>query len=186
MGNKSAADDYYSVHYLNKNGESGKWLTVGGFYGHFASKEQLVDATLREMGESLRKRLFDRIEEKPAQARASVILKRYLSAKHRDAQALGCPLPAVVGEIGTTAPAHSAVLAEQIDALARALEAQLPRTRVASPRALALGLVALMYGGLTLARALKGSALSDDILSACRGLGGALLQRGQVTGGTDS
>jgi hypothetical protein len=31
MGNKSASDDYYNVHYLNKNGESGKWLAMGGY-----------------------------------------------------------------------------------------------------------------------------------------------------------
>ena len=31
MQNKSASDDYYNVNYLNKNGESGKWLAKGGF-----------------------------------------------------------------------------------------------------------------------------------------------------------
>ena len=35
--------------------------------------------------------------------RAAVVLKRYLSAAHRDDTARGCPLPAVVGEVGTTA-----------------------------------------------------------------------------------
>jgi hypothetical protein len=31
VGNKSASDDYYNNHYLNKNGESGKWLAMGGY-----------------------------------------------------------------------------------------------------------------------------------------------------------
>jgi len=31
VGNKSASDEYYNVHYLNKNGESGKWAANGGF-----------------------------------------------------------------------------------------------------------------------------------------------------------
>src|SRR5258708_24791352 len=31
VGNKSASDEYYNVHYLNKNGESGKWSANGGF-----------------------------------------------------------------------------------------------------------------------------------------------------------
>jgi hypothetical protein len=31
VGNKSASDEYYNVHYLNKNGESGKWSEKGGF-----------------------------------------------------------------------------------------------------------------------------------------------------------
>ena len=31
VGNKSASEDYYNVHYLNKNGESGKWVRPRGF-----------------------------------------------------------------------------------------------------------------------------------------------------------
>lgn len=31
MGNKSASDDYYNVHYLNKDGERGKWAAMGGY-----------------------------------------------------------------------------------------------------------------------------------------------------------
>src|SRR5258708_6679575 len=31
VGNKSASDDYYNVHYLNRNGESGKWSAFGGY-----------------------------------------------------------------------------------------------------------------------------------------------------------
>src|SRR5262249_46139737 len=40
---------------------------------------------------------------------------------------------------------------------------------------LALGLVALMYGGLTLSRALRGTALSDEVIKACRAAGRLLL-----------
>src|SRR2546430_2200917 len=79
----------------------GAALTVGGFYAHFASKDALVDETLRRTGAGLRERLFARIEEKPEADRAEVLLKRYLSADHRDAGALGCPLPAAVGGAGT-------------------------------------------------------------------------------------
>jgi TetR/AcrR family transcriptional repressor of nem operon len=106
------------------------------------------------------------------------LLKRYLSAAHRDSQTLGCPLPAVVGEIGTAAPQHGKVLAEQIQAMASRLGTYLP----AGSRLIAIGLVALMYGGLSLARALKGTVLSDEVLRACRALGAAAIrgvQRGR-------
>ena len=147
-------------------------LTVGGFYAHFSSKDELVDETIRRTGATLRDNLFARIEEKPESARAEVILKRYLSAAHRDALTLGCPLPAVVGEIGTSAPQHGDVLGEQIQALALRLAKHLP----AGGRLMAIGLVALMYGGLSLARALKGSDLSDEVLRACRALGAAAIR----------
>jgi TetR/AcrR family transcriptional repressor of nem operon len=151
----------------------GAGLTVGGFYAHFGSKEDLVDEALRRTGTELRERLFSRLDEKPEADRAEVVLKRYLSAAHRDEQTLGCPLPAVVGEIGTTAGEHRAVLAEQVEALTTGLEDHLPKGRGTQRRALALGLVALMYGGLSLARALRGSDLSDEVIRACRALGAA-------------
>jgi TetR/AcrR family transcriptional repressor of nem operon len=150
-------------------------LTVGGFYAHFSSKDELVDEALRRTGAALRDGLFARIEEKPESARAEVILKRYLSAAHRDALTLGCPLPAVVGEIGTSAPQHGIVLGEQIQTLASGLAKHLPP----GSRLMAIGLVALMYGGLSLARALKGSDLSDEVLRACRALGAAAIRSAQ-------
>jgi TetR/AcrR family transcriptional regulator, transcriptional repressor for nem operon len=149
----------------------GAGLTVGGFYAHFGSKEELVDAALRRDGDELRGRLFARLDEKPEADRAEVVLKRYLSADHRDAQTMGCPLPAVVGEIGTTASEHRQVLGEQVEALCSGLEEHLPKGRGTPRRALALGLVALMYGGLSLARALRGTELSDEVIRACRALG---------------
>jgi TetR/AcrR family transcriptional repressor of nem operon len=151
----------------------GAGLTVGGFYAHFASKQDLVAEALRRTSGLLRDRLFARLDEKPEEDRAEVVLKRYLSAAHRDAQSLGCPLPAVVGEIGTTAPEYGAVLAEQVEAVGARLEEYLPKGRASSRRALALGLVALMVGGLSLARALRGTALSDEVIRACRSLGAA-------------
>jgi TetR/AcrR family transcriptional repressor of nem operon len=155
----------------------GAGLTVGGFYAHFASKEELVDEALRRTGAELRSQLFARLEEKPTADRAVVVLKRYLSAAHRDEQTLRCPFPAVVGEVGTSAPEHREVLGECVDALVNDMEALLPKTERASRRRVwAVGLVALMYGGLGLARALQGTKLSDEVLRACRTLGTVVLR----------
>src|SRR5439155_10925684 len=59
------------------------------------------------------------------------------------------------------------------DGLGRWAGAALAATAIVPRRTLAIGLVALMYGGLSLARALKGSELSDEVLRACRALGAA-------------
>jgi TetR/AcrR family transcriptional repressor of nem operon len=150
----------------------GAGLTVGGFYAHFGSKEALVDEVLRRTATEIRGRLFARLDEKPPADRAEVVLKRYLSPAHRDDVEKGCPLPAVVGEVGTTAEEHRGALAAQVDAFASELAVHLPAPRSGVPkRYVALGLVALMYGGLSLSRALRGSELSDDVLKACRALG---------------
>jgi TetR/AcrR family transcriptional repressor of nem operon len=151
----------------------GAGLTVGGFYAHFASKEALIDAALRRTAQTMRGRLFARLDDKPPADRPEIVLKRYLSAAHRDDAHDGCALPAVVGEVGTSpsAGAHRDALRDQIDAFAAELESHLPQQPAASRRHLALGLVALMYGGLALARALRGTDLSDEVLRACRALG---------------
>jgi TetR/AcrR family transcriptional repressor of nem operon len=149
----------------------GAGLTVGGFYAHFDSKEALIDEALMRTSEQLRNRLFVGLDEKPKEDRAEVVLKRYLSAVHRDEYERGCPFPAVVGEIGTTAPEHSGVLKAQLEAIADGLAEHLPSDSKIPRRYLALGLVALMYGGLSLSRALRGTDLSDDVLKACRAVG---------------
>ena len=151
-------------------------LTVGGFYAHFESKAELIDEALRQTGVKLRDTLFARLDQKPAADRAVVILKRYLSPAHRDLQTEGCPLPAVVGEIATTAPEHRDVLRGEVEALAGGIGAHLAAGSLPR-RQLALGLVALMYGGLGLARALRGTELSDEVLKACRAVG-AIAARG--------
>ncbi len=149
----------------------GAGLTVGGFYAHFTSKEALVDDALLKTATQMRAQLFAKLDEKPAASRAEVVLKRYLSAAHRDAGAIGCPLPAVVGEVATTAPEHAPALAVQVEQFADELAGHLPSDAPLSKRQIALAFVSLMFGGLTLARALRGTALSDDVLRACRALG---------------
>lgn len=62
--------------------------------------------------------MFKGIEDKPKEDRALVLRKRYLSVQHRDEYLHGCPMPAVLGEVGTTKREHAPILGEQIEALA--------------------------------------------------------------------
>lgn len=149
----------------------GAGLTVGGFYAHFASKEALVDDSLRRTGALLRARIFAGLEAKDEADRAEVVLKRYLSTAHRDDVAGGCPFPAVVGEVATTAGEHRDVLGEQVEAFAGELQGYLRSSDVLQRRHLALGLLALMYGGISFSRALRGTPLSDEMIRACRAFG---------------
>ena len=88
-------------------------------------------------------------------------------------------MPAVIGEVGTTAPQHRGMVAEQVQSLVDGLAQRLPADGIVPRRLLAIGLVALMYGGLSLARAVKGTDLSDEVLRACRALGAAAARGGK-------
>jgi TetR/AcrR family transcriptional repressor of nem operon len=149
----------------------GAGLTVGGFYAHFATKEALIDEVVRRAAREMRERLFAGLEAKEADVRAEVVLKRYLSARHRDDVTNGCAMPAVVGEVATTAGEHRAAIEDQLLRFAEELEPHIVARESVSARHIALGMIALMYGGLTLSRAIAGSALSDEMLRACRSFG---------------
>src|SRR5260370_12749532 len=72
-------------------------LTHGGFYKHFESKDQLVaeacadavDAAIAEMGME-------------AQPTINAAVAAYLSTRHRDDPASGCPLAAIGSELSRT------------------------------------------------------------------------------------
>jgi TetR/AcrR family transcriptional repressor of nem operon len=142
-------------------------LTVGGFYAHFTSKEALVDDALQRTGAELRGKLFANLEERELPDRIDMIIKRYLSVTHRDYPEGGCAMATVTGEVGLSAPEHRDALGRQLGAFLDALVTHLPSGK--SPRrAVALGMLATMIGGVTLARALRGTDLSDEVLRASR------------------
>lgn len=143
----------------------GAGLTVGGFYAHFASKDELVDASLRHAMRQMWDQLLPTVGSARGAEAVAAIVRRYLSRTHRDHPAEGCPLPAVVGDAAQASPMIRDALAEELGRNAETLGALLHGDR---RRHKALALVALMYGGLGLARALAGTPLSDEILEACR------------------
>ncbi|HYI02534.1 TetR/AcrR family transcriptional regulator [Hyalangium sp.] len=153
----------------------GAGLTVGGFYAHFDSKEALVGVCLRQALRERWSQLLTVVQSSGSEA-LEVLLRRYLSRRHRDNPAEGCPLPAVVGEAAHAyaSPQARDALAEELGAWAEGL-GTLPGGK-GLRRQQALGVIALLFGGLSLARALKGTSLSDEILEACRALGRAAMR----------
>lgn len=147
----------------------GAGLTVGGFYAHFASKDALLSEAVRRAAGAMRERLFAGLAGRDPGARFEAVVRRYLSRGHRDDPAAGCPLPAVVGEVASSATAQREALADAVEAMGEGLASQLQGAApTAQARAFAFGLLALFYGGLTLSRAVRDTALSDEILRASR------------------
>lgn len=133
-------------------------LTHGGFYGHFASKEDLA-------AQALAGALTPAPREPGAAPDLAGFVAAYLSAAHRDRPGTGCALAA----LGSEAARQPAPVRR---AFTEGLEARLARMQEALPegdRAAALAAVSSLVGALVLARAVDDPALSDEILAAARG-----------------
>jgi TetR/AcrR family transcriptional repressor of nem operon len=141
----------------------GLGLTVGGFYAHFASKDALVMEALDGVMTESWKALIERHSKKPADQQIGAIVDGYLSTAHRDTETTGCPMPAIVSEL----PAQEVPVRKTFRAsFQRQVKMFREATHVDEDDALAG--VALMVGTLVLARATRGSDISDRLLATGR------------------
>jgi TetR/AcrR family transcriptional repressor of nem operon len=144
-------------------------LTAGAFYGHFASKEALLEETLAGLVKSTVERLTPGRETLGGGAWRDVA-RRYLSRSHRKDVASGCLLPALAAEVARQRPATRQAFEGYLRGIVSALEAKAPAAPGLSSQDRVLATVALFAGGIMLARAVRDEALSDRILRACRRL----------------
>jgi TetR/AcrR family transcriptional repressor of nem operon len=144
----------------------GAGLTVGGFYSHFPSKTAMDAAIIRALlgGPS---RWLGGLEESAGLEWVQRAVNRYLRTEHRD-NPDGCPYPAVLSEVGMSSDAVRRACAEALETRVRAFEGQVPPVAGISARERALATMALTIGGLLLSRATRGSAISEELLDACR------------------
>ena len=136
-------------------------LTNGAFYPHFQSKAELVRETVctaLDDQAALLKQIL-------AAGGLDAAIAAYLSAEHRDNPAKGCVSAALLPEIARQPQATRRVFTERFQAQVRAVAAALP-PRTKDPESVALSIIASLIGTLELARAVKGTALSDRILAA--------------------
>lgn len=147
-------------------------LTHGGFYSHFGSKAELVAEAFATAAAKQRALWFEALEAVPEDEWLETLVRRYLSRSHRDAPDTGCPLPAISAEISREPGAvRQAYEAELIESIAH-IEQKLADAGTVSAHDRAIGTLALCVGGMLLARAVDDSAVSDDLLRACRRFAG--------------
>lgn len=137
-------------------------LTVGGFYAHFESKDALMLEAFRQLLGQRRELIKQMDNDLPANERRALLAAFYLSRKHRDASEQACPLPSSLGELTRLPDEFRMALAEHLELMV----AQLSASPEDASRVLAD--VALMVGGLALARALGPGELSDRVLRAAK------------------
>ncbi len=141
-------------------------LTHGGFYKHFASKDELVREVTAAALDETTSRIRRAGEKRPGRKGLADAVAKYLSPEHRDNPGQGCALAALGPELGradakTRAEATDGFL-KLVDVLAKHAEAMRPD----EARKRAIAAAASMIGAMTMARIAKDPELSDTILKS--------------------
>lgn len=137
-------------------------LTHGGFYAHFASKDDLVAQAIGQMFEDTERRLARSTEGKAPRDALAAYIDFYLSAEHRDTRAIGCPLPALSADLPRLPPPAREAFGQGVASLTEAL------AKLTGSIDLAGSVLAELVGALSLARAVSDPEQSNAILVRSR------------------
>ena len=148
---------------------SGAGLTHGGFYGHFASKDDLA-------AEAVTRALARGVEKQSHYTSLSDLVAGYLSERHLADRADGCAIAALGADMARQRGGVRRRLTTHVRAQLERFTRLLRNGPTALRRRRAIAALAGMVGALTLARAVDDPALSTEILAAARDAFGKALR----------
>ncbi|WP_461521495.1 TetR/AcrR family transcriptional regulator [Porticoccus sp.] len=142
-------------------------LTHGGFYGHFASKDDLIaEASACALKRSLTD--WNEFVDRAPDDALSAIAGRYLSRTHRDNPGKGCLLAALGPDLSRQGSAVRHAATDAIRAALDFLTRLVPGKSRAAKRQKAISAYATLVGTMVMARIVDDPALSQEILDAGR------------------
>ena len=136
-------------------------VTVGGFYKHFGSRDELVVEALAAAFKDL-----DVWEERTADM--AHLLQNYLTEAHRDAPGTGCAMGALVGDMTRGSKSARALYTARVKRSLAFFSALLPSNRRSDKRRRALLILSALLGAINLSRAVSDPNLSREILHGVR------------------
>jgi len=139
-------------------------LTVGGFYKHFDSRDDLVTEAVSSAFGGWKLRVDVAKTGGPSVSLAKLI-DDYLSEAHRDNPGTGCAFSALAPEIARSDKQTRALTSEQVRNDIQLIAGLLPGKDKTKARSRAILTFSALVGAMALARAVSNEALSRDILN---------------------
>ena len=143
-------------------------LTHGGFYAHFASKDDLLAEAVDFMFAEVASTFFADPDDGDPKQLLSHYVDRYLSMAHRDARDRGCPVPILAGEAHRLPERARERFAAAVERMVARIAGLLDRAGVADARERAGSAVTEMVGAIGIARVSEGEAVAEALLATAR------------------
>ena len=138
-------------------------LTVGGFYKHFDSRDDLVAEAVSSAFGGWKRRLDAAASGGPSVSLAKLI-DSYLNEAHRDDPGTGCAFSALAPEIARSDRRTRALTTEQVRNDIQLIAGLIPGRDAHAVRSQAILTFSALVGAMSLARTVSDEALSREIL----------------------
>jgi TetR/AcrR family transcriptional repressor of nem operon len=138
-------------------------LTVGGFYKHFDSRNDLVAEAVNSAFGGWKRRV-DAAKSGGPPVSYEKLIDDYLSEAHRDNPGTGCAFSALAPEIARSDKRTRALTSEQVRNDIQLIAALRPAKDKRRARSRAILTFSALVGAMALARAVSDEALSREIL----------------------
>jgi len=143
-------------------------LTVGGFYKHFASRDDLLAQAVEEGLSDFGGKLMAAVSQAPPAQRWREIVKWYLTLDHCEHSDTGCPVAALAPEIARASPAVKKRVAGIMKERRGRLTALMPGKTVAEQEKNFIVIFSAMAGAVAVARIMPDPSERRAILTSVR------------------
>ena len=143
-------------------------LTHGGFYKHFASKDELLLESLRLAFGETADRLAQAAQHSNPATAWKAIVKNYLSPEHCDHAGYGCPMAALAPDMARVDNSMKRIILTEIASYRSRVLPFMPGRRKAERERNFVAIFATMIGAIAIARILPDRTARAAVLNSTR------------------
>ncbi len=143
-------------------------LTHGGFYKHFASKDDLFAEAIEESAREIGAKLTEWGKQVPRDEAWKEIVKKYLSIEHCEHPGMGCPMAALAPDIARTRATVRRKIRDSMDAYRKQLVEFMPGAGPGEKQKNFVLIFTAMVGALAVARTMSDREEKEKLLGLVR------------------